>query len=654
VSARAGLLLAVAIATGATMAHASGSGAEVSRRAQAYQLYQQAQMLLMQRADEAAAELLDKAVERDPTSDLLLEAARVHAEIGQLDKASSLVDRSLVARPGWSEALVERGDLAVARLRSGVDPEANGQAALEAYRAAVAADPSSIEATRSLTEICAQSGRIDEAIDSLKALAEHRTLPAPMTMMMARLYLRSGRTDDARPLLEELLRRSPASAEAADLLASVYEDEGRYDDAIALFEPLIEAMPTRASLYQRVGLLHLEAGHAKDAVAALETADRLDPGNPAALLLLVQAYDGADDVDAALSTCNRLLAIQPDNLEARFHHARLLRRNGDTVGARREFQDLILKAGDVKDSKEQDERMETMLTLAWAQVGVLALSTRDWPAAEQALEEAVRRARDPRPDILRLLARAHIEAGHFDTAASVVAGGTTRFPDDLDLKALAGEIRLAQGDASGANTLFHELIESDGGSIEAYISVSEALMRQKRYTETDQILREALRRHADDDRLLFARGAALERLGHGTQAERVLGRAVEVNPKNAMALNYLGYMLADSGRRLDDSLAYVERALALEPDNPAYLDSLGWALFKLARYEPAEEKLRAALRYDGSDPAIREHLGDLLIATGRAEEAVRAWQAALECGHEEPNRVIEKMAKARALIKPAP
>src|SRR5262249_43596682 len=153
--------------------------------------------------------------------------------------------------------------------------------------------------------------------------------------------------------------------------------------------------------------------------------------------------------------------------------------------------------------------------------------------------------------------------------------------------------------------------------------------------------------HADDDRLLFAHGAALERLGKGPQAERVLARAVEINPKNAMALNYLGYMLADSGRRLDDSVSYVERALALEPDNPAYLDSLGWALFKQARYAAAEEKLRAALRYDGSDPAIREHLGDLLIATGRAEEAVQAWQAALECGHEEPNRVIEKMTRAR-------
>jgi len=84
-----------------------------------------------------------------------------------------------------------------------------------------------------------------------------------------------------------------------------------------------------------------------------------------------------------------------------------------------------------------------------------------------------------------------------------------------------------------------------------------------------------------------------------------------------MALNYLGYMLADRGDKLNDSIAYVQRALALDPKNPAYLDSLGWAQFKLALYEPAEKNLRDALRYDQDDPAILEHLGDLLLATGR-------------------------------------
>jgi len=69
----------------------------------------------------------------------------------------------------------------------------------------------------------------------------------------------------------------------------------------------------------------------------------------------------------------------------------------------------------------------------------------------------------------------------------------------------------------------------------------------------------------------------------------------------------------------------------------------------MERYAPAEEKLRAALRYDATDPVLREHLGDLLIATGRPEEAVREWEAALQCGHEEPERIREKMQRVRGV-----
>ena len=143
----------------------------------------------------------------------------------------------------------------------------------------------------------------------------------------------------------------------------------------------------------------------------------------------------------------------------------------------------------------------------------------------------------------------------------------------------------------------------------------------------------------------------MERLGRIGEAERYLARAIRLNPKNAMALNYLGYMLADRGVKLKESIAYVERALEIDPRNPAYLDSLGWAQYRLSLFEPAEKNLRDALRYDQDDPTIMEHLGDLLMITGRVEEAVLEWESALAHGHEEPQRLRDKMERARATLK---
>jgi Flp pilus assembly protein TadD len=121
-----------------------------------------------------------------------------------------------------------------------------------------------------------------------------------------------------------------------------------------------------------------------------------------------------------------------------------------------------------------------------------------------------------------------------------------------------------------------------------------------------------------------------------------------------MAMNYLAYMLADRGLRLRDSLDLVQRALEIDPKNAAYLDSLGWAQFKLEQFGAAEQNLRQAKRYDGADPTIREHLGDLLMRTGRPVEAVQEWEAALARGHETPDRLRAKIGRARPAARAGP
>ena len=276
------------------------------------------------------------------------------------------------------------------------------------------------------------------------------------------------------------------------------------------------------------------------------------------------------------------------------------------------------------------------------------MDARQYIEAAKSFKQALDSAGEPAPELFLLLGRAELEGGKPDEARRVLAEATRRFPDDLDLKVFQGEILITQGDEPGARRYYSSLLDRAGGSAEAYAHVSEALLRQKRYASADAILKDGLRRHPEDDTLLFARGAAIERLGRAIEAERLLAKAIQVNPKNAMALNYLGYMLADRGVKLQEAVAYIQRALALDPKNAAYLDSLGWAQFRMSRVDEAEKNLRTALQYEADDPAILEHLGDLLMQTGRKEEALGVWQKALQNGHEEPDRVRKKILKAQS------
>jgi tetratricopeptide (TPR) repeat protein len=101
------------------------------------------------------------------------------------------------------------------------------------------------------------------------------------------------------------------------------------------------------------------------------------------------------------------------------------------------------------------------------------------------------------------------------------------------------------------------------------------------------------------------------------------------DPQNSMTLNYLGYMLADRGVKLEEALGLIKKAVELEPSNGAYLDSLGWAYYRLGKYDQAEEQLVKASQRIGTDPTVHDHLGDVYQKTGRLKLAVAHWERAV-------------------------
>ena len=133
----------------------------------------------------------------------------------------------------------------------------------------------------------------------------------------------------------------------------------------------------------------------------------------------------------------------------------------------------------------------------------------------------------------------------------------------------------------------------------------------------------------DKTYLLFLRGELAERQKHLEPAEQYFRQALDIDPSNAMTLNYLGYMWADKGVRLPEALKMIRKAVDLEPQNGAYLDSLGWVYFKMGEYELAEDNLRQAVVRDQSDPTVHEHMGDLYEKTGRIRQAAEQWQLSI-------------------------
>lgn len=164
---------------------------------------------------------------------------------------------------------------------------------------------------------------------------------------------------------------------------------------------------------------------------------------------------------------------------------------------------------------------------------------------------------------------------------------------------------------------------------------SSLLIQEEHPGAAEQLLNTALNKFPNETDLLFARVLYYDSQSNRDGSERDLMQIISMQPEDSRALNHLGYMLADQTTRHEEALELIERAIAISPDDPAIIDSLGWALYKVARYEEALVQMRRAFAAFPDDE-VASHLGEVLWALGRFDEAMRVWQDALVTDPESP------------------
>ena len=229
----------------------------------------------------------------------------------------------------------------------------------------------------------------------------------------------------------------------------------------------------------------------------------------------------------------------------------------------------------------------------------------------------------------------------FDKAAEVAKKAQDANPKDLDLKLMAAGAMIGQGKTEEALTATKALFEVSGLTLNKapienserdrllWLKLGQFYTEMRRWKDAEDAYAKATplsTRNEDKGYLLFLKGALAERQKHLEPAEQFFNQALAIDPNNAATLNYLGYMLADRGVRLPEALKLIHKAVDLDPMNGAYLDSLGWAYFKFGQYEEAEENLRLAVERDQTDPTVHDHLGELYEKTGRIRLAAAQWE----------------------------
>jgi tetratricopeptide (TPR) repeat protein len=224
---------------------------------------------------------------------------------------------------------------------------------------------------------------------------------------------------------------------------------------------------------------------------------------------------------------------------------------------------------------------------------------------------------------------AHQGLKQYDKAIEQFEQARQIAPSDIRLARLEARALRENGELDRGVTLLEGALKQDDRQPAAYIALAELYLESGRLAQALAILDRAAARLPGDTTVAYGIGNLLEDQKHYVEAERVFKRLLATDPNHVQALNSLGYMLAERGERLQESIEYIKRALEIEPNNPAIIDSLGWAYFKLNQLDLAERHLRKAAAGLVTNSVIQDHLGDTLYKLGNFDEAANAWERAL-------------------------
>ena len=546
--------------------------------------------------------------------------------------------------------------------------------AVDQAEALLKQDPSNLDARRTLAQIYthlamgdAPNARIDEsylrkAIEQYQKVTQQAPKDAESWSYLGRLYRASSDSAAAEKAFNSALEAEPDNEDALAGLAAVYADMGDSGKALEKLKALTDKSPSERTLVL-LATQYENMNDPKSAAEVLQRAIALDPDDERLQRQLAQDLAEAGQLDESLKIYQQLAS---DNPREPFYHLQVARicrfkrdfpaaekalataqmLDADNVDVRREQVNLLDAEGKTDDAitamkaildslprRNASSRDSKIRATLLYQLGLLYRSAKQYPAAVDAFRQYAT----------------------LDTDDDAQAGSEVQV---VETYRASGDLGAAEREAQAGLKKF---AENRGASRELALELAQVYEQGKHWNEMVRALDRAEQLASTDgekEQVLFMRGAGLERQKQFDQSEAAFRKVLELNPKNAGAMNYLGYMLADRNVRLEEAYDLIKRAVDLDPDNGAYLDSLGWVYFRQGKLDDARGLLERALDRM-QDPTVHDHLGDVYLKLGRTKEAIAQWQASLrefqkaaqqEADPEEMASVNRKLDDAQAKL----
>lgn len=519
-----------------------------------------------------------------------------------------------------------------------------------------------------LGQLALDNEKFDEALKYFRLAAEGEKGAAPtLRKSIAQIYVRMGKLDDALKEVETASKQSPNDLELLELKGGILAAKHDLSESIRTYEKIVEIQGSRATDESFIMIASLQA-QKEDLNGARETLKRLLAKNPKSFLghyYLGRIFEASKEPQQAEASYLRALKISPDAESVKLDLARV-------YGVQKRFAEGIALCESVIKENPRNAQAENLL-------GQLLVGNNNLDKAVQAFEAAGKLEDDPSQMRLRI-ALIKIQRRDLEGAITDLNFVTAEHPENSLARYYLASALFSSGKVTESLREIEKFRVGEEFYEESQVLGVLALQQAKRYPEALGRLNEILKRKPRDAKLLtlqlalereaqdlaaaeitarllcdvepknenhrFILGTILDELGKHDEAIEAMKEAIEINPRNANALNFLGYSYAERGGNLTEAENLIQRALAEEKDNGYFIDSLGWVLYRQNRFKDAERELARAVSLTGGDSVILEHYAMALLKVGKKDEAREVIHRALEhAGESDDKEVAERLKK---------
>ncbi len=463
------------------------------------------------------------------------------------------------------------------------------------FKQAQKIDGNSEEVVLNMARLYSEQGDFQRTVDTLAAVPVGDR-SARVEYALAGSYDQIRKPKEAAEAYQRALDLEPGNIDSERGLANALLTQGKLPEALAEFNIILAAEPNDIQSQIHVSQIQRRQGHYDDAMATLKKAKALAKDN------LELSFNEAL-TDDALGHYDDAVAILTGMLDSTAHA------DGKYNDGEKSNRAIFLERLGIV-YREQNKTAESIA--AYKQL--IELGGDNVSAGYQGEVET------------------YHDAHQWKEMIAAAADAAKALPNDPQTQLMYAGQLADTGKVDEALALANAQLKGTPDDRKVEISLGNIYIRLHRWTDAaSQIDKaEALSKDPDDKfSVYFERGVLYDRQKRYDEAEAQFDKALVIDPQNPTVLNYIGYMNADRGVKLQQSLQQIQKALELDPQNYAILDSLGWVYFKMGQYPLASVNLQKAVERSSGDPTVHDHLGEVYERTGKLRQAVMQWERSM-------------------------